>query len=195
MRDNVMQPMPPWHPILGHLLSLPPILKLLPSDAQQPYIFEVIAKNFTESDTLFYLDLWPFSNPLLMVASPSMALQACGQQNDLVKPHVLDAFFRPFAGGDNLFTMNGPEWKRSRALFTPGFQANYLLGQMSHIVEETSVYVDILREHSRKGDMFSLDDVTLWFTMDVIGVVSLYVSRSIIIPYKPCATVTVSCIS
>ncbi|MCJ1248455.1 hypothetical protein MMC30_005673 [Trapelia coarctata] len=172
MRNNAQQPMPPWHPILGHLLTLPPILKLLPRDAQQPYIFEVLAKDFKESDTLFYLDLWPFSNPILLVASPSMAIQAC-QQHDLVKPHVLDAFFRPFAGGDNLFTMNGPEWKRSRALFTPGFQANYLLGQMAHIVEETAVYVDILREHVRKGDVFSLDEVTLWFTMDVIGIVSL----------------------
>jgi len=175
--------MPPWHPIFGHLLSLPPILKELPKDAQQPYSFEVLSKDFTESDTLFYLDLWPFSNPLLVVSSPSLAIQAC-QQHDLPKPYVLDAFFRPFAGGDNLFTMNGAEWKRSRALFNPGFQANYLLGQMSHIVEEASVYVDILREHAQKGDMFSLDEVTLWFTMDVIGIVSLYVHGDDPCPYE-----------
>lgn len=58
-------------------------------------------------------------------------------------------------------------------MFAPGFNANYLLGQMGHIVEETSVFVDILREHARKGDIFSLDRLTCDFTMDIIGAVCL----------------------
>ena len=35
------------------------------------------------------------------------------------------------------------------------------------------VYVDILREYARKGDMFSLDEVALWYKMHVIGAVTL----------------------
>lgn len=164
--------MPLWNPILGHLLSLPPILKQLPKDAQQPYAFKELSKNFANTDSLFYLDLWPFSNPLIVVSSPDLSIQAC-QQHDLPKPSILDAFFRPLAGGDNLFTMNGAEWKRSRALFNPGFSANYLLRHISQIVEPTLVYVEILREQAHKGEVFSLDDMTLWFTMDVIGAVTL----------------------
>jgi cytochrome P450 len=47
------------------------------------------------------------------------------------------------------------------------------LGQTEHIVEETSLFVDILREHARKGDIFSLDRLTCDFTMDIIGAVCL----------------------
>ena len=138
----------------------------------QPYTFGELSKQFDASDSMFYIDLWPFSCPFLVVSSPSPAIQAC-QQYDLSKPEVLYPFFHPFAGGDNLFTMNGPEWKRSHALFAPGFNANYLLGHVSHIIEEAEVYVSILREHTRKGDLFSLDEMTLWFTMDIIGAVTL----------------------
>jgi cytochrome P450 len=164
--------MPPWNPILGNMLVLPPILKALPRDAQQPDAFSDLSKNFPQSDGLFYLDLWPFSNPLLIISSPSLAIQTC-QQHDLPKPAVLDPFFRPLAGGDSLFTMNGAEWKRSRALFNPGFNASNLLGQMGQIVDEAEVYVQVLREYAVRGEMFSLDEVTLWFTMDVIGSVTL----------------------
>ena len=72
-----------------------------------------------------------------------------------------------------MFDTNGPEWKKSRSMFNPGFNANYLLGQMDHIIEETSVFIDILREHAEKGDIFSLDQLTCDFTMDIIGAVSL----------------------
>ena len=164
--------MPEWHPVFGHLLCLPPILKTLPRNAQQPEAFAKLAGKFGSSDGTFYLDLWPFSNPLLIVTSPPLAIQTC-QQHDLVKPHILGPFFDPLAGGPNLFTMNGAEWRRSRALFNPGFSANYILAQIGHIVEETLVYVEILREHARDQKLFSLDEITLWFTLDIIGVVSL----------------------
>jgi len=47
--------------------------------------------------------------------------------------------------------------------------ANYMLGQINHIIEETMVFVDILREHAKKGDIFSLDNLICDFTMDIIG--------------------------
>lgn len=165
--------MPPWSPIFGHLPAIAPILKTLPKKAQQAYYFNELVKDFEDSDTLFYLDLWPFSTPLCLVSSPSIAIQIASQQHDLIKPPTIEYFFRPLAGGDNLFTMNGPEWKRSHALFVPGFQANYLLSQMSHIVEEALVYVTVLEEHAVKKDMFSLDEVTLWYAMDIIVAVTL----------------------
>ena len=57
--------------------------------------------------------------------------------------------------------MNGAGWKRSRSLFNSGFSANYILEQTAYIIAEAEVYVDILREHARKGDMFPLDEVAL----------------------------------
>ncbi|KAI1442336.1 cytochrome protein [Annulohypoxylon stygium] len=167
-------PMPPWNSVLGHLLAVPPVMKTLPEDTQQPDAFEALcrANENKDADSIIYLDMWPFADPMMVICSPVLAVQAC-QEYDLPKPPILHAIFGPLAGGPNLFTMNGSEWKSSRALFNSGFSASYILQQTSHIVDETEVYVDVLREHARKGKTFSLDDVTLWYMMDVIGSVTL----------------------
>ncbi|KAK4183913.1 cytochrome P450 [Podospora australis] len=166
-------PMPPWNPILGHLLAVPPVIATLPEDTQQPDAFEALCRAHEKDDSIIYLDMWPFADPMMVVCSPVLAVQACGQELDLVKPPILHRFFAPLAGGDNLFTMNGPEWKRSRALFNAGFGASYIMQQTDHVVEETKIYVEVLREYAQKGKVFSLDEATCWYTMDIIGAVTL----------------------
>ena len=113
---------------------------------------------------------------MMVICSPVLAAQTCSQEKDLPKRPILHAFFSLLAAGDNLFTMNGPEWKQSRGLFNSGFSAGYILQQTNHIVDQAESYVEILREHAQKGEMFSLDEVTCWYMMDIIGAVTL-VSR------------------
>jgi hypothetical protein len=170
----------------GHLLVVAPYLAKFPWGIHQTWVIAEIAKRFPKSDHAFYLDLWPFSHPLLVISSPELTIQAC-QEHDLSKPAVLKPFFHPFAGGDNLFVTNGPEWKHASKLFTPGFNANYLLTQMGHIVEEASVFVEILREHAFKGDIFSLDRLACDFTMDIIGAVSINARLNYMRKFNPLA--------
>lgn len=73
----------------------------------------------------------------------------------------------------SMFTSNGPEWKKLRSMFSRGFSANYILSQLDHIVEETTEFVSILRDHAAKKDMFSFDELLCDFTMDIIGAVTL----------------------
>jgi cytochrome P450 len=153
-------------------MTLPPLLEKLPIGSMQSDAFSVLSHDFDETDGCFYMDAWPFSHPLMIVTSPEMAIQAC-QEHDLPKPDVLVPFFAPFAGGPNLFVMNGAEWKHSRALFNPGFSATAMLECMPHVLEEAEVYVGLLREHARKGDTFSLDKITCDYMMDVIGAVTM----------------------
>jgi cytochrome P450 len=160
--------MPKWSPLLGHLEILPKLLKELPTDADQSYPFVRLSHDFTDSDGLFYMDLWPFFQPILVISSPNLAFQAC-QEYDLPKPEVLKPFFAPIAGGPTLFETNGPEWKRSRSLFNPAFSANAILDLTASIVQEAEVYVEILREHVKSNDLFCLDGLTCWYMMDVIG--------------------------
>jgi len=164
--------MPPWNPILGHLLVIPPILKRLPRDATQFYLFHELAKRFPQSDSLYYIDLWPFSGPMIIVSSPELAFQAC-QELDLPKPLSLLHFFMPITGGYSMAAMNGEEHRASRALFNPGFAQNVVLENTMKIVEEASVFVEVLRSHASKGDIFGLDDVACNYMMDVIGRVAL----------------------
>jgi len=84
------------------LLLLSNILKRLRKDSQQPDVFEVLSLDFKHTDSLFYLDLWPFSSPFLIVSSPAYAIQAC-QQHDLPTPSFLESFFSPLTGRNNLF--------------------------------------------------------------------------------------------
>ncbi|PVH97051.1 cytochrome P450 [Periconia macrospinosa] len=165
-------PMPPWNPVLGHLLTLPPLLEKLTAGSQQSDAFTLLSREFTHTDGCFYIDVWPFANPLLVITSPELAVQAC-QEHDLPKPDVLVPFFAPIAGGPNLFVMNGAEWKHSRALFNPGFSASVMVEVMPHVLEEAEVYVSLLRDHARSGETFLLDNVTCDYMMDVIGTVTI----------------------
>jgi hypothetical protein len=110
--------MPPWNPITSHLPAVAPFVKLFPKDAHQTYMIAELSKGFPKSDHSFYLDVWPFGMPLLIVTSPSMSIQAC-QQYDLPKPATLKPLFCPFVGGDNLFVTNGAEWEHDRSLLNP----------------------------------------------------------------------------
>lgn len=164
--------MPPWNPILGHLTILPRLLMQLPKGAQQSTMFSRLSKEFPDSDNLFYIDLWPFSNPMIIVSTPNLSYQVC-QERDLPRPASLRPFFEPITGGLGLFVMNGEEHRSSRALFNPGFGSNVILEHMTHIVEMGQVYVGKLREHAQNENMFSLDDMTCSYMMDVIGKVTL----------------------
>lgn len=166
--------MPTHNMIWGHLLAVKPTIDGLPNDAHPCYMFGEVSRKFSG---LYYLDLWPFSPPFLMVTSATAAAQATQHtQTALNRPLALQDWFLPITGGPTLFDMPEAEWKSWRALFNPGFSNSYLTGLIPQIVEETLVYRDVLSEHARKGDIFRLDTTTLWFTFDLIGRITMYVS-------------------
>lgn len=128
--------MPPWSLAIGHLMTLPRLLDRLPIGSQQSDAFSLLSGEFADTDGCFYIDVWAFANPLLVITSPELAVQVC-QEHDLPKPDVLVPFFAPIAGGPNLVDMNVTQRKRSRALFSAGFSANVMLECMPHTLGET----------------------------------------------------------
>lgn len=95
------------------------------------------------------------------------------QKYNLPKPVLLHDYFLSITGGPNLFTMPEEQWKPWREIFHSGFSASYILEQVPHIVQEVLVYCEILRQHARKGDIFSLDETSLRLAMNIIGTVTL----------------------
>lgn len=147
--------------------------KLGPKDARQSDVFTLFSVENAGLESGFYVDVWPFSTPMLVVTSPVMAIDAC-QTYDLAKPDVLQPFINPMAGGsDNLFVLNGARWKHARELFNHGFSMAASLSHMTCVLEEAKVYVEILKEHARAGDTFSLDQLTCRYAMDIIGNVAM----------------------
>jgi hypothetical protein len=70
--------------------------------------------------------------------------------------------------GDNLFTMNGPEWERSCAIFNSGLSASYICSRQP-IIEKPKIHVETPQEYTSKGDMFLFDDVACRYIMDMIA--------------------------
>jgi hypothetical protein len=58
-------------------------------------------------------------------------------------------------------------------MFSSGFNSSYILNQTSHVVDEAEVYVMILKEKAKKKEIFLLDEVTIKYTMDISGRVTL----------------------
>lgn len=115
---------------------------------------------------------------ILVVISPNTATQATQTNVNLSmeRPVFLRRFFKPIAGGPNLFDLPEREWKPWRAVFNKGFSADYSVSLVPGMVEETEWYKERLRMLAKEGRIFSLDDVTLRYAMDLIGRTIWYVS-------------------
>lgn len=162
----------PHSKIFGHLLAVKSLKEALPSNASGVYLSSDLSKKFPDSDFIFYLDLWPFSSPLMIVSSPSTCMQAV-QQHDLQKPQAFEDLLAPVSGGSSLLKMNGDEWKLWRNMFNQGFSTAYLLENISDIVEGVSIFCEILRHHARTGDLLQMETITVWLTLDIIGKATL----------------------
>ena len=147
------------------------MLKSMPRKAHKTLLFGDIMRNFFAREGCYYLDLWPFSYPFLMVVSPSIASQATHTCTPIAceRPAKLEAFFKPLAGGPNLFDLPEKDWKPWRTIFNKGFSSDNLHSFVPGMVEETQKYRATLTKLVESGELFHLDSVTLRFTIDFIG--------------------------
>ena len=118
-----------------------------------------------------YIDLWPLGRPFLLVMNPMLAAQACQTMADVPyeRPPELQDWFKPLAGGPNLFDLPGKPWKYWRGVFNRGFSAETVMDLVPGMVQDTMKYRDTLVKLAHKGDVFQLDSITLRFTLDFIG--------------------------
>jgi len=161
--------MPEFSLLGGHFLALGKVLRQLPRDCTVHTAFLQFAKKFPNG--LFYIDVWPYSKPLLIVTTPSGAQQL--QASGLPKPDGIRSVLDDLLGGENLLTVEGEKWKRWRTMFNPGFGAGYMLGLVPVILEEVCVFRDLLEKRAREGKMFQVEELTLRMTLDIIGAVSM----------------------
>ena len=85
------------------------------------------------------------------------------------RPELLPRFFKPIAGGPNIFDMREHEWKPWRAVFSRAFSTEHIPSLVPAMVDETVVYSETLQKLAEKDEMFHLDLITLRFAIDVIG--------------------------
>lgn len=120
----------------------------------------------------FYLDLWPLSEPLLILTTPAMTSQLTQEFNP-PKPSVIEKAFARLTGDPDLFTTPDAPCKRWEAIFNSGFSPNYILQQTPKIVDECRVFCEKMRAHARENQIFPLKEDTLRLALDITGVVTL----------------------
>lgn len=167
---------PGYNFLFGHLLYLKKVQESLPPKAHYQYAFADIWREHFSNEGCFYVDAWPVTGLILINFSPGIAphvLQA--GTISLNRPSILPRFFKPIAGGRNLFDLGEKEWRPWRAIFTKGFNTEHISSLIPGMVKETLAYCKILEARAEQGAVFSLDSTTLRFTMDLIGKTVLWV--------------------
>ncbi|TEA18308.1 Cytochrome P450 monooxygenase aflN [Colletotrichum sidae] len=163
-------PMPPHHPVLGHLGLMLSIMISLPRDVMPTVVLaDQVRQRHPHLDKAFYLDMWPFTGPMLMVISPDLMRQATQGESSLPKVAFLKNYIKPLSGGHDLVSMEGAEWRRWRDVFRPAFGRAAEL--VPNVVDNICVFRDQLVGRARGGrsGVFQLHHSALMLAMDMTG--------------------------
>lgn len=120
----------------------------------------------------FYLDLWPLSEPLLILTTPAMTSQLT-QEFSPPKISVIEKALARLTGDTDLFNMPDVQWKRWEAIFNTGSSPNFMFQQTPKIVDECRIFCEKMRARAQENQIFSLEEDAVRLALDVIGVVTL----------------------
>ncbi|GAB7354358.1 hypothetical protein MBLNU459_g4865t1 [Dothideomycetes sp. NU459] len=167
-------PGPPHHPLWGHIHLTAKVFTTQPKRIAPQSIFAVLQHQLDLPD-LFMLDFWPLGPPSIVVTDPDIMSQFTVKRSLPKHPElpVVADFTDPIAGRDNMVVSEGQQWKTWRGAFNPGFSASHLMTLMSGIVDDVSVFRDILEQRARTNELFRMEHLATRLTIDIIGNVIL----------------------
>ena len=137
-----------------------------------PHTLTHYLKRAYDLPDLFYIDTWPLGHPILAIVDPEVANHVT-VQHSLPKHPALESTILPITGPGSLVALDGPEHKRWRTIFNPGFSSAHLMTLVPGIVDDCMVFKEILSKHADRQDVLSLEVAATGVTVDVIGRVVL----------------------
>ncbi|OAL35395.1 hypothetical protein AYO20_05245 [Fonsecaea nubica] len=164
-------PCPPHDFWWGHLKIIGMAKREMPPGFHYHALMYYIGEKY-KMPPVFYLDLWPISNPLMLVHDPDVAHQIT-QARSLPKHPVNSKVLGPLVGSHSVVTAEGQEWKMLRSILNPGFSAQYLSTLVSLLVRHGLVFKDRISDYASTGEVFPIQDTAMALTIDVIGEVVL----------------------
>jgi cytochrome P450 len=166
----VSKPGPPHHWLYGHLPVVKKIKAQLPADAHINLLHAAIAREYG-LETIYYLDLWPTYDPMVIVLDPALAAQVTQLKN--LPKHPMYRLMEYTVGTQSIITTTGQQWRFWRKVFDPGFSSSHLATLTPMVVGRVKVFIEKLEEHADAGDIFELLPLTKSLTIDVIGRVTM----------------------
>jgi cytochrome P450 len=167
--DQFLQPTPPHSLLYGNLSQLKEAMQKFPQDIHPLAYFTSIAQTY-DFRGLFYLDTYPFMEPMVVITDPDVAKQIQTSPKMFTRhPEVLQMLKRVI-GAKGIFFAFGDNWSRTRSWFKPAFSMSHLLTLVpAGMLEETLVFKEILTELAASQQTFRMFDLLQRLTFDLIG--------------------------
>ncbi|KAI1209514.1 cytochrome P450 [Annulohypoxylon truncatum] len=166
-------PILPHSFIFGHLVTIARAsMKYgIPRDAHGHWTFYHLKREYPDilNKGIMYMDVWPIGYPMIAVYHPDLMAQFI-QENSLPKYWAMGQVeFKAFTEGEDLLNLDGPEWKKARSIFNPGFSARNLLSLVPNMIEEVLVFRERLRKAVLSDQVVRLEDYTTDIAVDIVG--------------------------
>ena len=113
---------------------------------------------------LYYLDSYPFAEPMVFIIDPSVEIQT----QRFPRHPVAKKYLRGLAGAKGLFSTEGAEWQAQRSWFSPAFSLSNVSTLVAGMAEETLVFKEKLTELAMSGKTFSMLGLVTPLTVDII---------------------------
>lgn len=155
---------------LGHLGIIAKILAKYPSDLHPQCMPLLVAQEYPEvaEQAVLYLDIWPFSHPMMAVFHPDIMAQFT-QDNSRPKHSQMREEFHILSGCNDLVNQEGQVWKMWRSIFNPGFSVKNLMSLVPAFLEEIQVFRDWLGDVAEGDQVVQLEAKAMRATGDIIG--------------------------
>jgi cytochrome P450 len=124
---------------------------------------------------IFYVDLWPFGPRWLFLTDAEIVSQWVTTGQSLNKSPQVVLYLAKLLGRDNMVGLDGPAWKRLRAMFNPGFAHGHLMTLVPYMIDMMVIFCQKLRRAAKSGQVIQLEDYAAKLTIDIMGKVVLYV--------------------
>ena len=138
-------------------------MKKFPPNAYPHALMAEIMKDY-DFRGLFYLDTYPFTEPMVFIIDPSVEIQT----QRFPRHPVAKRYLRGLAGTKGLFSTEGVQWQAQRSWFSPAFSLSNITTLVAGMAEETLVFKEKLTELAMSGKTFSLLEVVTPLTVDII---------------------------
>jgi cytochrome P450 len=142
-------------------------IKKYPADLHPQSLFTDLA-NERNYRGIFYMDMYPFTDSLVFITDPALALQV-QTSPDFHRHPFVEGFLGGLVGTKSIFATAGHEWQRQRSWFAAAFSMTHLLTLVPGMIEESIVFKEKLTKFAVSGEVFSMNDAAIRLTIDVIA--------------------------
>ncbi|EJT71663.1 hypothetical protein GGTG_10917 [Gaeumannomyces tritici R3-111a-1] len=157
----------------GHAIKVNDRRQQLPPKCHIDYTFQRIREDLG-NPPVFLTDFRPFSYSMINICSGFVAEQLTrstktNPYSTLKSPTMRE--LTALVGQQSILLHEGEAWKSLRRHLNPGFAPKHLLTLLPVILDKTELFLNLLDEKARSGDMFELHQLTVNLTFDIIGAV------------------------